>query len=68
MCTAYDKATEMLWAASRTHDTPHASDLTQKALDLRARGHLRVEMSVRARPLKERLGSNRLVESSTRTP
>ncbi len=62
MCTAYDKATEMLWAASRTHDAPHASDLTQKALDLRARGHLRVEMSVRARPLKERLGSNRLVE------
>jgi len=62
MATCYDKATEMLWAASRTKDILHARDLQQKAHDLQARGHLRVEISVRAKPLNERIGSNRLVD------
>lgn len=62
MCTAYDKATEMQSAASKTSDTMLASDLKRKAALLKERGHLRVEISVRAKPLKERLGSNRLVE------
>lgn len=62
MCTGYDKAAEMLWAASKTSNTMHALDLVQKAKILRAHGGLRVEISVRARPLIERLGSNRLVD------
>jgi hypothetical protein len=62
MATAYDKPEEMFWAASRTRDKVLAFDLREKAHVLRARGHLRCEMSVRARPLIERLGSNRLVD------
>jgi len=62
LTTAYDKPAEMLHAASKTNDTVHAEDLREKALLLQGRRHLRVETSVRARPLKERLGSNRLVE------
>jgi hypothetical protein len=62
MTTAYDKAEEMLYAASRTKHPLHAFDLTRKAHLLQERGDLRVEISVRAKPLIERLGSNRLVE------
>jgi hypothetical protein len=62
MSTAYDKPTEMFWAASRTRDKVLAFDLREKARMLQARGHLRAEMSVRAKPLIERLGSNRLVD------
>jgi hypothetical protein len=68
MATAYDKATEMLWAATRTKDAMHALDLIQKAHHLQERGHLRVEISVRTKPLNERLGSTDSSRYSERTP
>jgi hypothetical protein len=60
MATAYDKPAEMLAAAARTEDGRLAMHLRSSAHDLRSRGHLRTEMSVRRKPLQERLRTTRL--------
>ena len=60
--TAYDKAEEMLRAASRTADRQHREDLRDKAGALRQRGHLRTEMSVRTKRLRELHQTTRLLD------
>ncbi len=67
MVTAYDKPTEMLWAARKQTDLRLAHHLRETAHDLRSRGHLRTEMSIRRRPLKEREAGTTIVDLTQET-
>lgn len=67
MVTAYDKPTEMFWAARKQADLRLSHHLRETANDLRSRGHLRTEMSIRRHPLKEREAATNIIDLTQET-
>lgn len=58
--TLYDKGKEMSWSARKIKDPIARNQHLYRADQVSRLGRLRCEVSVRAEPLKERFGSNRL--------